>query len=71
MDSYALLSRLITKVKTSRPENDTDLITKAFAFAESAHEHQKRRSGEPYIIHPVESAVILSDLKMDTATIAA
>ena len=71
MDSYALLSRLITKVKTSRPENDTDLITKAFAFAESAHENQKRRSGEPYIIHPVESAVILSDLKMDTATIAA
>lgn len=71
MKNPDLLERLLVKILETRPGSDTALIAKAFAFAESAHEDQKRLSGEPYIVHPVESAVILAELKMDTATIAA
>ena len=60
MKNPDLLERLLVKILETRPGSDTALIAKAFAFAESAHEDQKRLSGEPYIVHPVESAVILA-----------
>lgn len=47
------------------------LVQEAYAFAKKAHEDQYRKSGEPYIIHPVQVAGILADLEMDPATVAA
>ena len=50
---------------------DLDVINKAFNLAFEAHKEQKRESGEPYIIHPIDVAVILAELGMDTSTIVA
>lgn len=52
-------------------EKDVEFIKKAYEFANRAHRGQYRKSGEPYIIHPIQVAGILVDLKMDPATIAA
>lgn len=52
-------------------EKDVEFIKKAYEFANRAHRDQYRKSGEPYIIHPIQVAGILVDLKMDPATIAA
>ncbi len=52
-------------------ERDVEFIKKAYEFANHAHRDQYRKSGEPYIIHPIQVAGILVDLKMDPATIAA
>ncbi len=56
---------------TPEPRLDSKLILDALDFATTAHSGQKRESGEPYINHPVAVASILTDLKMDTATICA
>lgn len=50
---------------------DSDLIAKAYKFAEKAHHEQKRKSGEPYIIHPLNVACTLAHMKIDAKTIAA
>ena len=47
------------------------MIEKAYRIADEAHKEQKRKSGEPYIIHPLCVAIILADLEMDKETIAA
>ena len=60
---------LIDKVTAYNPEADTDLILKAYNFSKSKHEGQQRKSGEPYILHPLAVASILADLRMDTSTI--
>lgn len=52
-------------------EKDVELIKNAYEFAKHAHREQYRKSGEPYIIHPIQVAGILVDLKMDAVTIAA
>src|SRR5690625_53282 len=51
-------------------DEEIDLITRAFDFAYQAHQGQYRRSGEPYIIHPVQVAAILANLGLDAETIA-
>ncbi len=55
----------------SIPNADLDLVRRAYNFAYEAHKDQQRLSGEPYIIHPLEIAIILSNLKLDTTTISA
>ncbi len=60
---------LIKKVKMYNSFFDPNTLSKAFTFALNAHKNQKRDAGEPYIIHPVAVANILTDLKLDTATI--
>ena len=50
---------------------NTDLIIKDFELANQAHQGQKRISGDPYITHPLEVALILADIEMDTASICA
>lgn len=50
---------------------DSELIKKAYYFASEAHKNEKRKSGEPYIVHPIAVATILIEMKMDEATIAA
>ncbi len=62
---------LLETVHRNRPHDDLDLIRRAWAFCMQQHEGQKRASGEPYIIHPLEVCQILADLKMDSTAIAA
>ena len=61
---------LINKVKSYNKFLNPETLNKAYYFAVKAHENQKRDSGDPYVIHPVAVANILSDLKLDSATIA-
>ncbi len=62
---------LLDCVLSYDPGANTELIVKAFELANKAHEGQKRISGEPYITHPLEVALILADIEMDTASICA
>jgi RelA/SpoT family (p)ppGpp synthetase len=62
---------LIEQVKQYNPTTNEDLLNRAYVYAMRAHGEQKRASGDPYISHPLEVAAILSDLKLDDATIAA
>ena len=55
----------------NRPGDDLEIIRKAWAFCLQQHEGQKRASGEPYIIHPLEVGQVLAELKMDSTAIAA
>lgn len=61
----------ITKLMTNPSTTDKALISRAFNFAQTAHQGQKRFSGDPYFIHPLETAKILAELKADTPTIVA
>tara|TARA_Y100000590_G_scaffold306615_1_gene346017 strand:+ start:4991 stop:6733 length:1743 start_codon:yes stop_codon:yes gene_type:complete len=61
---------LIKKVKTYNKFLDPNTLEKAYHFALKAHENQKRDSGDPYAIHPIAVANILTELKLDSATIA-
>jgi guanosine-3',5'-bis(diphosphate) 3'-pyrophosphohydrolase len=63
--------QVIEKVKGYLGEEDVALVQKAFLFAEEAHKEQFRKSGEPYIIHPIQVAGILADLELDASTVAA
>ncbi len=62
---------IIAEMKKHNRKTDTKLITKAYNYAVSHHGDQKRKSGEPYIIHPLQVAYILSTLGLDDATICA
>ncbi len=61
---------LINKVKSYNKFLNPETLSKAYDFALKAHQNQKRQSGDPYVIHPVAVADILTDLKLDSATIA-
>jgi GTP pyrophosphokinase len=67
----ATLDGILTRLKEYRPQADSDLVRRAYEFAEEKHRPQKRKNGEPYIIHPVEVTEILADLEMDEKTLAA
>ena len=62
--------KLIEKVKSYNKFLNPDTLNKAYDFAVKAHSNQKRDSGDPYVFHPIAVANILSDLKLDSATIA-
>lgn len=66
-----LYDDLIARVHKYHPSDDISLIEKAYRLASDAHKDQARKSGEPYIIHPLCVAIILADLEMDKETIAA
>ncbi len=65
------VDRLLKTVRSHHPKSDLALIERAYSAAERAHDGQKRRSGEPYITHPVAVAQILADLGIGPKTIAA
>ena len=67
----ALYAELINSVKRYHPSTDISKIEKAFHIANGAHEGQYRKSGEPYIIHPLCVAIILADLELDKESIVA
>ena len=66
-----LYQELICSVRKYHPSTDISMIEKAYQVASEAHKDQKRKSGEPYIIHPLCVAIILADLELDKETIVA
>lgn len=66
-----LYQELIEKIKTYHPSDDFSMVEKAYKLAVEAHKEQKRKSGEPYIIHPLKVAYILAELELDMETIVA
>ena len=65
------LKDILTEMKKRNKKTDTKLITKAYNYSVFHHGDQKRKSGEPYIIHPIQVAYILSTIGLDDATICA
>ena len=66
-----LYEKLIAMIKKYHPSDEISLIEKAYKLADDAHKEQKRRSGEPYIIHPLSVAIILAEFELDKETIIA
>src|SRR5574342_967434 len=62
---------LVEKVRTTNPDADIELLRRAYVFSAKEHKGQVRHSGEPYLVHPLEVADILADMKLDAVTIAA
>ena len=62
---------LTEKVRAANPDADTELLRRAYVFSAYEHKGQVRRSGEPYLVHPLEVAAILADLRLDPVAIAA
>ncbi|PSO30264.1 bifunctional (p)ppGpp synthetase/guanosine-3',5'-bis(diphosphate) 3'-pyrophosphohydrolase [Bradyrhizobium sp. MOS002] len=62
---------LVERVRSYNPNTDEDLLNRAYVYAMKAHGSQTRASGDPYFSHPLEVAAILTDLKLDDATIVA
>ena len=70
-DPDKLYDMLIACIRRYHPSTDVTMITKAYQLAKKAHGEQLRKSGEPYIVHPLWVAIILAELEMDKETIAA
>ncbi len=62
---------LVEKVRAYHPDADLELLRRAYVFSALEHKGQVRHSGEPYLVHPLEVATILADMKMDPVTVAA
>ena len=62
---------LVDRVRSYNPSTDEDLLNRAYVYAMRAHGTQKRASGDPFFAHPLEVAALLTDLKLDDATIVA
>jgi GTP pyrophosphokinase len=63
------LNDILDKVTSYNPTANLDVIRKAYVFCAKVHQGQTRLSGEPYLVHPMEVAAILADLKLDVATV--
>ncbi|MBS6524548.1 MAG: bifunctional (p)ppGpp synthetase/guanosine-3',5'-bis(diphosphate) 3'-pyrophosphohydrolase [Peptoniphilaceae bacterium] len=66
-----MIEQLIEKILSYNPEADVDKVREAYDYAEKHHEGQKRNSGEDYIVHPFNVALILAEMNMDVSTIIA
>ncbi|HEX4825197.1 MAG TPA: bifunctional (p)ppGpp synthetase/guanosine-3',5'-bis(diphosphate) 3'-pyrophosphohydrolase [Candidatus Polarisedimenticolaceae bacterium] len=62
---------VLERVESFNPSADFDLLRRAYIFSAREHRNQVRRSGEPYLIHPIEVAYVLADLELDTASVVA
>ena len=69
MDS-TLINKLIKKTQSYQKKEDIELIKKAIEFSKKAHSKQFRNSGDPFYLHPIEVANLLTEIKLDTASIA-
>lgn len=65
------VEEIVTRVQSYHPAAHVDLIRRAYQFSQWAHREQTRRSGEPYFVHPAAVAEIITDLRLDTASICA
>ena len=66
-----IMARILTRLRSYRPQSNPDLVRKAYEYAELKHRGQRRKCGEPYIIHPVEVTEILTEFEMDEQTLSA
>jgi len=62
---------LMKTLKTNRPNDDLAIVKKAYDYSQKHHAGQSRASGEPYLVHPLEVACVLAEMKMDTVAVAA
>src|SRR6202451_2279560 len=62
---------LMRRMQESRPQDDLTIIKKAYDYSLKHHEGQSRASGEPYLVHPLEVALVLAEMKMDPVAVAA
>jgi len=62
---------LMKKLRENRPSDDLEIVRKAYEFSQKHHAGQTRASGQPYLVHPLEVANVLADMKMDTGSVAA
>ena len=62
---------LVEKVRATNPDADTELLRRAYVFSAFEHKGQVRHSGEPYLVHPLEVADLLADMKLDVVAVAA
>jgi GTP pyrophosphokinase len=62
---------LLHLMRENRPNDDLELVRKAYEFSQKFHSGQQRASGEPYLVHPLEVALVLAEMKMDAVSIAA
>ena len=67
----AMLNTLLKVIDDEKLKMDKDMIRLAFDFADEAHQGQLRKSGEPYVVHPLETAITLAKLHLDQETIIA
>jgi GTP diphosphokinase / guanosine-3',5'-bis(diphosphate) 3'-diphosphatase len=65
------LNDILEKVSSYRPEADLDLIKKAYVYSSKVHQGQVRKSGEPYLVHPLEVGYLLAELHLDEASVVA
>lgn len=65
------LANLVSKLRVYQPNANTDLIRRAFVFAAEMHTGQMRKSGEPYITHPLSVAKVITEMKLDAASVCA
>jgi len=63
--------KLLDTVRRNRPSDDVDIIRRAWQFCLEQHNGQQRASGEPYVLHPLEVALVLAEMKLDSTAIAA
>ena len=70
-EELKLVDTLLTKVREYIPEDKLGVISEAYYFAAKAHDGQVRKSGEPFIEHPLQTAIFLADLRLDASAIAA
>src|SRR6516165_407152 len=62
---------LMKKMQANRPADDLEIVKKAYDYSLKHHEGQTRASGEPYLVHPLEVALVLAEMKMDPVAVAA
>ena len=62
---------LIEKVRATSPDADVELLRRAYVFSAYEHKGQVRHSGEPYLVHPLEVADLLADMRLDVVAVAA
>ncbi|MBV9623033.1 MAG: bifunctional (p)ppGpp synthetase/guanosine-3',5'-bis(diphosphate) 3'-pyrophosphohydrolase [Acidobacteria bacterium] len=62
---------LLRRMREDRPGDDPELVRKAYEFSQRIHSGQQRASGEPYLVHPLEVALVLAEMKMDAVAVAA
>src|SRR5574342_259731 len=65
------LEDIVERIQNYHPDADVDLLRRAYIYSAKAHQGQTRMSGEAYLNHPIEVAAILSNLKLDAATVSA
>ena len=62
---------LLRDMRENRPNDDLELVRKAYEYSQKQHSGQQRASGEPYLVHPLEVALVLAEMKMDAVAVAA